>query len=519
MKHIALAALISVLTVSAAHAEGRVLVLSDQDARAYRDAFAAADRRDWPSADAALSQVRDGALAGAVQAARYLSGSYDPSFAELSAWLSVNADSAVADQIYTMAQTRRGPSDPPPPAPIPLGRRPLPGAAVTPAGDSAQARAQVDLAAQLFAEGDLGGAQSAAAASASGPRAGQGEYYLGLILFRQQNYRDAAIHFDTATAWRFWDAGGAAGAFYWAGRAHLAAGEAKPALTQFKAALRYPATFYGQLAEAQLGRDTGLAFAAPTITEADALNFMQRHPEARRAAGLAQVGRLSDVEQELRVLHTRIGPAEDRIFLDFADALAAPSAQLRAAEYGDANQAWGYCPTTTFAPDTGWRLDRAMVLAVTRQESRYSPVAVSRSNARGLMQLLPSTAQDMDKGALGGGQNYRLRPDLLSDPGLNLRLGQSYLEWLEAQVAPDGDLIKIFAAYNGGPGWLNRWMASAGISDPLLILESLPRAESRDYAARVMSNMGLCRKRFGQEAKEFDELASGQPARLVRIDR
>jgi soluble lytic murein transglycosylase-like protein len=335
------------------------------------------------------------------------------------------------------------------------------------------------------------------------------------VLFRQQNYRDAAIHFDAATSWRSWDAGGAAGAYYWAGRAHLAAGEAKPALTQFKAALRYPSTFYGQLAEAQLGRDTGLIFSAPTITEDVALNFMQRHPEARRAAGLAQVGRLSDVEQELRVLHTRVAPAEDRTFLDFADALAAPTAQLRAAEYGDANQAWGFCPTTTFAPDTGWRLDRALVLAVARQESRYSPVAVSRSNARGLMQLLPSTAQDMDR----GGQNYRLQPDLLSDPSLNLRLGQNYLEWLQNQAASDGDLIKLFAAYNGGPGWLSRWLATTNITDPLLILESLPRAESRDYAERVMANMGLCRKRFGQEPVEFDELASGKPARYVRMDR
>jgi soluble lytic murein transglycosylase-like protein len=509
------AALAAIAAPTLAHAEGRILVLSEQDERAYRDAFAAADRRDWQAADSALAQTRDGALAGAVQAARFLSGSYDPSFAELNAWLAVNADSAVADQIYTMATTRRGPGDPAPPTPIPLGRRPLPGAGGTPPGDSAQARAQVDLAAQQFADGDLGGAQNAAAAAAGGPRMGQGEFYLGLILFRQQNYRDAAIHFDAATTWRFWDAGGAASAFYWAGRAHLAAGEAKPALTQFKAALRYPATFYGQLAEAQLGRQTGLTFTPPTITSDDALLFMQRHPEARRAAGLAQVGRLSDVEQELRVLHTRLSAGEDRVFLDFADALAAPSAQLRAAEYGDANQAWGHCPTTTFAPDNGWRLDRALVYAVARQESRYSPVAVSRSNARGLMQLLPSTAQDMDK----SGPNYRLRPDLLSEPGVNLRLGQGYLEWLEAQAAPDGDLIKLFAAYNGGPGWLNRWLAGANLSDPLLILESLPRTESRDYAERVMGYMGLCRRRFGQEPVEFDLLASGRPARYTQQDR
>jgi peptidoglycan lytic transglycosylase len=497
-----------------AQAEGRILILSDQDERAYRDAFAATAKADWPGADAALARVTDGTLAGAVLAARYLSGRYDPGFAELSAWLAANADSPVADQIYAMALTRRGPNDPPPGSPEPPGRRSLPQAAGTPPGDSAQSRAQADLAAQQFSEDDLDAAMATAQAVAVGPRAGQGEYTLGLIAFRARAFAESAQHFDAAARWPYWDGAGAAGALYWAGRAHLAAGQAKAALTQFRAALRYPATFYGQLAEAQLGRETGLIFAPPTITGDDALAFMQRHREARRAAALAQVGRLSDVEQELRALHPRLDPDEDRLFLDFADALAAPSAQLRAAEYGAPDDAWGYCPTTTFAPSDGWRLDRAAVLAVTRQESRYSPVAVSRSNARGLMQLLPSTAQDVDPS-----HPYKLRPDLLSDPNLNLQLGQTYLERLMDQAAPDGDLIKLFAAYNGGPGWLSRWLAAAGPKDPLMMLESLPRAESRDYAERVMAYMGLCRKRFGQEAVEFDELASGKIARYVRLDR
>ncbi len=512
MRRALLAALFCALP-GVAHGEGRILVLSEADEQAYRQAFSAADKRDWAAADQALSRVSDGALAGAVLAARYLSGSYDPSFAELRDWLAVNADSALADQIYAMAQTRRGPGDPAPRAPAPLGRRPMPGAAPSPPGDNAQARAQIAAAAEQFANGDLINAQLTLEPAASGARAGPANFYLGLIAYRLRNYADAAIRFDAAAGWRYWDSWGASGAAFWAGRAHLAAGDARGALTQFKAALRYPATFYGQLAEAQLGRGSGLVFSPPTITSQDALDFMQRHPEARRAAGLAQTGRLSEVEQELRVLHTRLTPREDRLFLDFADALAAPTAQLRAAEYGGAGEAWGYCPTTTFAPEDGWRLDRAAVLAVTRQESRYSPVAVSTSNARGLMQLLPSTAQDMDRS-----QNFRLRPDLLSEPGLNLRLGQAYLEWLMRQAAPDGDLIKLFAAYNGGPGWLTRWLASAGLTDPLMILEALPRAESRDYAERVMANMGLCRKRFGQEASEFDELASGKPARYVKMD-
>jgi soluble lytic murein transglycosylase-like protein len=110
---------------------------------------------------------------------------------------------------------------------------------------------------------------------------------------------------------------------------------------------------------------------------------------------------------------------------------------------------------------------------------------------------------------------------MLDDPGLNMRLGQSYLEWLMAQAAPDHDLAKLFAAYNGGPGWLTRWLAAnpGQARDPLMMIESLPSAQARDYAERVLSHMGLCRKRFGQESAEFDELASGKPALYVSLDK
>jgi soluble lytic murein transglycosylase-like protein len=108
----------------------------------------------------------------------------------------------------------------------------------------------------------------------------------------------------------------------------------------------------------------------------------------------------------------------------------------------------------------------------------------------------------------------------LLDPNLNLRLGQTYLEFLQRQSAPDGDLVKLFAAYNGGPGWLSRWLATQpSLTDPLQILEALPRTESRDYAERVISYMALCRKRFGQEPVEMDRLAAGAVARYTPLDR
>jgi soluble lytic murein transglycosylase-like protein len=115
--------------------------------------------------------------------------------------------------------------------------------------------------------------------------------------------------------------------------------------------------------------------------------------------------------------------------------------------------------------------------------------------------------------------NYRRAPGTLFDPNLNMRLGQDYLHWLMDQFHNDGDLGRLFASYNGGPGWLSRWLATQSADiDPLMVLETMPREASRDYAERVLSHMALCRKRYGQPTPELDALASGRPALYTPLD-
>jgi soluble lytic murein transglycosylase len=202
------------------------------------------------------------------------------------------------------------------------------------------------------------------------------------------------------------------------------------------------------------------------------------------------------------------------MYLALAGALEAPSAQLRAAEYGGPELSAGFCPQNSFAPANGFSLDRALIYAIVRQESHFNPVAISPSNARGLMQLLPSTARDMDPST-----NYRRHPALLHEPGLNMQLGQQYVRWLMDMFHQDGDLGRVFAAYNGGPGWLQRWLVQQPTQDdPLMLLETMPRQESRDYAERVLAHMGVCRARYSQPRVELDRIASGQPARYEPLD-
>ncbi|HEU67810.1 MAG TPA: lytic transglycosylase domain-containing protein [Candidatus Acetothermia bacterium] len=125
-------------------------------------------------------------------------------------------------------------------------------------------------------------------------------------------------------------------------------------------------------------------------------------------------------------------------------------------------------------------VDPYLVLAVIREESGFAPTAVSPSDARGLMQLLPSTARWIaeEKLKIPYGE-----ADLYS-PDDNIRLGTWYLSYLLDQF--EGDLVWAVAAYNGGPGNLRRWTAN-GVASPADLLAALRSTETREYVAKVLN--------------------------------
>lgn len=499
----------------AALADTRIVALSDEDARRYSAAFEAVESGQWGAARAALEQVEDDVLVPVVEGARLRRAGSGAGYAEYTAWLRRHGDLAIADAVYSRALNVRPRRAASPPAPDNGRYRPPPGAVPDPPGDTGSARAAMDQLALAMGDGDFDRVIAVARGQLSGPRSGEAAWWAGVAAFRMRDYPSAITYFETAATWAYFGPWNRSSGYYWAARARLAVGDTAGALQDLRFAAAYPATFYGQMALAQLGQTPDLDLTWPQLELEEARTFLDRYPAARRAAALAQLGRLEDAEAELARLHGFLTPAEDRTFLALAVALAAPAAQLRAAEFGGPEVASGYCPNTTYAPDTGFTVDRAVLFGIIRQESRYDIDAVSRSNARGLMQLLASTADDM-----ATGYNFRRAPTQLYEPGLNMRLGQAYVEWLIANFHQDGDLTRIFAAYNGGPGWLDRWLATQpAFEDPLALLESLPRQESRIYAERVLSHMALCRWVYGQEPVEIQALASGRPALYVALDR
>lgn len=126
-------------------------------------------------------------------------------------------------------------------------------------------------------------------------------------------------------------------------------------------------------------------------------------------------------------------------------------------------------------------IDPSWAYAILRAESAWMPDARSGADARGLMQLLPSTAALVAKRNgldWGGG-------DTLFDPVVNIKLGTRYL----AQMADrfNGAPWLASAAYNAGPGKVDQWLEARGTLAPDLFVATIPYKETREYVARVMS--------------------------------
>jgi soluble lytic murein transglycosylase len=132
-------------------------------------------------------------------------------------------------------------------------------------------------------------------------------------------------------------------------------------------------------------------------------------------------------------------------------------------------------------------LDPFLVLAVIREESRFNSRAVSRSGARGLMQIMPRTgrgiAQRLEL------EKYRTRK--LFIPALNIEMGTYYLSNLVGDF--DRNVYLALAGYNGGPNRIRKYVKSWYNGDLKLVdidefVESIPNRETRLYVQKVMGS-------------------------------
>ena len=534
-------------------------ILSGQDRELYRQLFAETRRGHWTKADKIAAKLSDKRLMGYVLYEKYMGPHYRTSYSELAAWMKKYRDLPGAKDIYKLAVKRRPRSAAWPARPArrkwrapvhqdyavyekddkPLSsayRRIAPQVRRHVASDSAEdtlhflkryhvksklseveydkVRARVAASAFLEGNDELAYRIADEISSQHARHVPLADWYAGLSAWRQGHYADAARHFERLSEMN--SAGDwtkAAGGF-WAARAYLADHQPDRVAPMLERAAATGATFYGLLATRQLGRQIDIDWVEPKLDQASFRTLVANKAVAR-AVALIQIGRKDLAEQELLRAHGELAPSLDQPLIALAQTFALPAVALQVASAahvphrmvnGRVRMNAGLFPIPDYKPKSGYKMDRALIFAFMRQESKFKPDAKSYAGARGLMQIMPATASHITNDRSLAGRNR----DKLLDPDFNVALGQDYLNELMSYSQPQGNLFMLTTAYNGGPGNLMRWLQNVDFKgDPFLFIESIPAAETRGYIERVISNFWLYRSRLGQPVNSLDESASG----------
>lgn len=150
-----------------------------------------------------------------------------------------------------------------------------------------------------------------------------------------------------------------------------------------------------------------------------------------------------------------------------------------------------YADTITAYADAQ-ELDPALVAAVILCESSYDPKAESRLGARGLMQLMPDTAEWVAHKLGEDGADYSF--DNLYDPQTNIRFGTWYLGYLSRRF--NGDATKIVCAYHAGQGNVDSWLKNPQYSSDGVTLDVIPTQDTATYVSRVLRARDIYRKYY-----------------------
>lgn len=289
---------------------------------------------------------------------------------------------------------------------------------------------------------------------------------------------------------------------YWSGRAAEALGRREEAREWYAKASPFGTTYYGQLAAHKLDSHAHVRLPSEPKVESSEISAFERREVVRAARALVEIdGRETDrVTAFLRRISLQSKEPEDyALAARLARELHRPDLAVAAAKDAAQNAIYlveaGYPVIRTEGTETP---EPALVHALIRQESTFNPNIVSSAGARGLMQLMPATAQLVaNKLGVKKHQNGKL----LSDPQYNIRLGSAYIAEMIERYS--GSYVLAVASYNAGPGRVSQWLnifgdpRGSGV-DVVDWVELIPIYETRNYVQRVMENVQVYRHRLDQ---------------------
>lgn len=310
------------------------------------------------------------------------------------------------------------------------------------------------------------------------PRQGA-RWIAGLAAYRLNKFAEAEKYFKAVAGDAKETADVRAASAFWAARAAAMQRNSANAEAMLATAAKWPATFYGMIAARHLAL---LTEDAPPAPQGDEHYF---------------------------TFYTT-GPSDTGAVRPAMDTGAVPGLLTQAMEKISAGISALSVPELN--PTGGFTIYPALVYALVKQESAYNQFAVSSAGAMGLMQLMPAAARQ------AAGDDGLSMLSLFDGP-TNLRLGQDYFAWLVNSGLQTYDMLCAVAAYNGGPATVKK-VANfvGGYGDSLMIMESMPARETRDYVERVMVNYWSFQHQFGAPTPSLDALARGASQIDIRLD-
>ncbi|PYN43345.1 MAG: hypothetical protein DMD95_14080 [Candidatus Rokuibacteriota bacterium] len=287
---------------------------------------------------------------------------------------------------------------------------------------------------------------------------------------------------------------GSAGAYrypalYWAGRTREQVGVGGAAELYDQILTEAPRSYYGLLAGARTGRGPEGGVSAAISLPSEPREALADDPGFARVLLLRRIHLVEAAAQELEdVVQGSVGDPVRlyglagayveveryhmalRIMRRHFQAQATTGDPSLPRAFWEMFYPWGW-RDDVLAAAQDVKLDPYLVAAVVREESSYYPRAVSRTGARGLMQLMPTTARLL---APAGD---------LDDPVFNIQLGTRFLAGLLREFA---DPRLALAAYNAGPNRVRQWWAARRSDDIEVFVEQIPFDETRLYVKKVV---------------------------------
>lgn len=496
--------------------------LSPADRLSYTTAFDALRRGDLEAARASARAAQDHVLLGQVEFERLFHADYSATYEELAAWLEEYYDLPCADRAYNLAMRRRPDGAPEPRRPGRFSNRSW--AAASAAGQNTEGD-PLKAARVALNRDDLAGAVII----------GQeiGDWWsVGLANYRLGDFGAATAAFERVLDDPTEDGWVRAGAAFWAARSAARSSQQDRVQPLLRRATAWPATFYGQIALRQLGEDLIIENmgprpydGAPTLQRAayvpdeplgvdprELEEFVLSEPRARRTVAFFEIGRRSDARDELRTgMRSAVTDRARRLWAALGRALGprvmGSDADVRRVDANNYAQ-------PVIEPVGGFTIERSLVYAIARKETGFNARARSGAGAYGLMQVMPTTAAE-----LSGDRGFVTTPDRLFDPAVNAGLGQAYVNRVLAMPEINGDLLRVAASYNAGPGPMMAAVRKLGPdADPLLLIETIDVPQARDYVEKVVAAYWIYQRMNGRPLHTLDAVASGATLIPLSLD-